>query len=72
MSNRKSTLTEGAVGAMRSAVRKVIEDHRRRNRPLAVWERERVVFIDADALPAVKEPRNSYGTEKQDGKRDVT
>ena len=32
-----SSLTEKAVAAMRAAVARVVEDHRRRGKPLVVW-----------------------------------
>jgi len=71
MKENESPLTVAAMQAMRGAVHKVIEEHRRRGRPLAVWQEERVVLIDADALPADKESRASYGTAAKDGDTDV-
>ena len=43
-------LTEMAVCAMREAVAGVIEDHRRRGKPIAVWRDGKVVleFCDQD------------------------
>ena len=61
MSSKQSPLTEAAVRAMQGAVRKVIEEHRRRRRPMAVWKDERVVLIDPDVLPVVRESRAPYG-----------
>ncbi len=37
------SLTEKAVAAMRAAVDRVVEDHRRRGKPLIVWRDGRVV-----------------------------
>jgi hypothetical protein len=36
-------LTEKAVAAMKRAIAQVVEDHRRRGKPLAVWKDGRVV-----------------------------
>ena len=43
---REQTLTEKAVTAMKDAVRGVVEDHRRRKRPLTTWENGKVVYRD--------------------------
>jgi hypothetical protein len=57
---KKQTLTQKAVAAMESAVRKVIEDHRRRNRPLAVWQDGKVVLLPAEQAGLVREPPAKY------------
>lgn len=41
--NHSQDLSEKAVAAMKAAVRGVVEDHRRRRRPLASWENGKVV-----------------------------
>jgi len=43
----KSSLTQKAMRALTDAVAKVVEDHRRRARPLAVWRDGKAVWIPA-------------------------
>ena len=50
-SNQRS-LTQKAVQAMTDAVAKVVEDHRRRGRPLAVWRNGRASWISATEADA--------------------
>jgi hypothetical protein len=40
----KASLTDKALAAMRSAVEKVVEDHRQRGKPLAVWRNGKAVW----------------------------
>ncbi len=63
---QEQTLTEKAVAAMKDAVRGVVEDHRRRKRPLATWENGQVVYRDADSGQVVREDSVPYVT-KPDG-----
>jgi hypothetical protein len=49
---------------MESAVRKVIADHKRRNRPLAVWRDGKVVMLPPESVLAVRESPATYGTAK--------
>ena len=65
MSGKQLTMAEKATAAMRSAVRKVIEDHRSRSRPLAVWRDDRVVLVDAPRVSAAKESKVDYGAEEE-------
>lgn len=58
---KESTLTKKAVAAMESAVRKVVDDHKRRNRPLAVWQDGKVVMLSPKQALAVRESRAKYG-----------
>ncbi|MBM4152882.1 MAG: hypothetical protein FJ220_05095 [Kiritimatiellaceae bacterium] len=58
--SEEQTLTEQAVTAMRDAVRHVVEDHRRRNRPLATWENGQVVYRHPDSGQVVKEVHVPY------------
>lgn len=62
MKNEVKTLTEKAVEAMKSSVRSVVEDHRRRNRPLATWENGKVVYRDAHSGQTVREDLVPYKT----------
>lgn len=41
------SLTEKAMRALTDAVAKVVEDHRRRGKPLAVWRDGKVVWVPA-------------------------
>lgn len=63
---KEKTLTEKAVAAMDSAVRKVLDDHRRRNRPVAVWQDGKVVLLPPDQALAVCEERSAYDTKDQE------
>jgi hypothetical protein len=68
MKKETQTLTEKAVEAMKASVRTVMEDHRRRNRPLATWEDGKVVYRDADSGRTVREDSLPYAT-KSKGKK---
>ena len=59
------TLTEKALAAMRAAVAKVIEEHRRDNMPLAVWQDERVVWISPHDFSTVPDPAFEQKTEER-------
>lgn len=43
-----------AEAAFKEAVAEVIEDHRRRGDPIAVWRNGKVVLLPADQLPVQK------------------
>ena len=58
---KEQTLTQKAVAAMESAVRKVIADHKQRNRPLAVWQDGKVVMLPPESVLAVRESPTKYG-----------
>lgn len=64
MKTEAKTLTEKAVEAMRASVRTVMEDHRRRNRPLATWEDGKVVYRDADSGQTVREDSVPYASKR--------
>ncbi len=51
---KESTLTKQAVAAMESAVRKVVEDHKRLKRPLAVWQDGKVVMQNPEQALAAR------------------
>ncbi len=61
----EKTLTEKAVAAMKDAVRGVVEDHCRRNRPLATWENGQVVYRDASSGQVVREGAVPYLTKRE-------
>ena len=54
------SLTRKAVAAMKDAVHGVVEDHCRRQRPLATWKNGRVVYKDAASGKIVREDSVSY------------
>ena len=56
------TLTQKAVEAMNVAIQGVVDDHRRRNQPLAVWQDGKVVLIQPGASMVVREESGHYGT----------
>ena len=58
---KKQTLTEKAVAAMESAIKKVIIDHKRRNRPLAIWQDGKVVMVSPESTSMVCEDQTKYG-----------
>ncbi len=65
MKENEQTLTEKAVEAMKASVRAVVDDHRRRNRPLATWEDGKVVYRDAASGQAVRERSVPYSAKKE-------
>lgn len=58
---KKSSLTEQAIQALTDAVAKVVEDHRRRGKPLAVWRDGKAVWISAEEAGALHESPTPYG-----------
>jgi hypothetical protein len=51
------TLTEKATHAMEAAVEKVIAEHRRQNRPLAIYRDGQAIWVTADELAPLPPPR---------------
>lgn len=47
---KKMTLQDKAEAAMKSAVREVIENHKKSGRPLSVWKNGKVVRVSAAKL----------------------
>lgn len=58
----KSSLTQMAMQALADAVAKVVEDHRRRAKPLAVWRDGKAIWISATETSAVHETPAPYRT----------
>jgi hypothetical protein len=58
----KSSLTQQAIQALADAVAKVVEDHRRRAKPLAVWRDGKAVWIPATEIGALRETPAPYRT----------
>ena len=56
----KSSLTEKAMQALSDAVAKVVEDHQRRGKPLAVWREGKAVWISATEAGALRETSMPY------------
>ncbi len=64
----KSSLTQKAMQALADAVAEVVENHRRRGRPLALRRDGKAVWIPATEAAALRETPpvfrpKSYGTE---------
>ena len=51
----KLSLTDKATNALSTAVAKVVEDHRRQARPLAVWRDGKAVWVSATEVCALQE-----------------
>jgi len=60
----KLSLTEKATRALEEAVAEVVEDHRRRAKPLAVWRNGKAVWIPATETGALCEMPTPYRTRK--------
>ena len=60
----KTTLTQQAMQALSDAVAKVVEDHRRQPRPLAVWRNGKAVWIPAAEAGTLRETPSPYRTKK--------
>ena len=54
--------------ALTDAVAKVVEDHRRRDRPLAVWRDGKAVWIPATEAGALRESLAPYRRKRPDTK----
>jgi hypothetical protein len=57
---KKASLTQKAMRALAEAVAEVVEDHRRRARPIAVWRDGKAVWISATKAEALHETPTSY------------
>ncbi|MBN1424506.1 hypothetical protein JXA88_08115 [Candidatus Fermentibacteria bacterium] len=62
---KEDTLTEKAMAAMRAAVDGVIEEHRRRGRPLVIWRDGKVV----EEMPPTRKVRESTGEYDAEGRQ---
>jgi len=47
---RRISLQDKAVLAMKSAIREVVENHKKSGRPLAIWKNGRTVRLSPDKL----------------------
>jgi hypothetical protein len=64
----RQSLTQQATQALTDAVAKVVEDHRRRAKPLAVWRDGKAVWISASDAVALHETPTRYGTKSRGAK----
>ncbi len=55
-----SSLTQKATQALAEAVAEVVEDHRRRARPLALWRDGKAVWVPATEAGALQETEVRY------------
>ena len=62
MKSTKLSLTQKAMQALNDAVAKVVEDHRRHGRPLAVWRDGKAVWVSATEAIALRETKIPYRT----------
>ncbi len=65
---QKLLVTDPALRALRAAVAKVVEDHRQRGKPLAVWRNGKAVWISAEAAGVLSETAPTYGSNSDDAK----
>jgi len=63
----KLSLTEKVTRALEEAVAEVVEDHRRRAKPLAVWRDGKAVWIPATEAAALREAQTPYRTRNSKG-----
>jgi hypothetical protein len=56
----RQTLTQKALRALIEAVAKVVEDHRRRGKPLAVWRDGKAIWMPVEQANAVREDSTPY------------
>ena len=65
MKKRPQTLTQKAMQALTEAVAKVVEEHRRRRIPLAIWRDGRAVTILPTEAGALRETPIPYRTKSK-------
>lgn len=58
----KTSLTQKAMRALTEAVAKVVEDHRQRGKPLAVWRNGQAVWMPVETVGALRETPPAYRT----------
>jgi hypothetical protein len=62
------TMTGQALQALREAVARAIEDHRRRGIPVGVWHNGKAVSIPAEQAAALHESAVPYSTKSRGAK----
>ena len=65
---KKSSLTQKAMKALTDAVAKVVADHRRQARPLAVWRDGKAVWVSVSDASALRETPVAYRAKGSRGK----
>ena len=63
----RTFLTQKAMQSLTEAVAKVVEDHRQRGRPLAVWRNGEAVWMPVETAAALRETPPAYRTRKHKG-----
>jgi hypothetical protein len=58
------SLTQKAMQALSDAVAKVVTDHQRHGRPLAVWRNGEAVWIPAETATVLHETPINYQTKR--------
>ncbi|MEW6358628.1 MAG: hypothetical protein AB1696_20000 [Planctomycetota bacterium] len=61
MMGKTRSLEKQALAALRDAVARVIEEHRKTGQPLAVWKDGKVVMIHPTEAMSVREKPARYG-----------
>ena len=56
----RTSFTGKAMQALTEAVAKVVEDHRQRGRPLAVWRNGEAVWMPVETADALRETPPAY------------
>lgn len=64
----KLSLTRKAMQALSEAVAKVVEEHQRRGRPLAVWREGKAVWISPTEAEMLRESSVPYRTKSHGAK----
>jgi hypothetical protein len=64
--HKNMSLGDMAEEALRKAVARVVEEHRKSGEPLAVWRDGKVVRVPADQLQGYEEPPGSESASARD------
>jgi hypothetical protein len=64
--HKNMSLGEMAEEALKKAVARVVEEHRKSGEPLAVWRDGKVVRVPADQLHGYEEPPGSESASARD------
>jgi hypothetical protein len=64
----RTSLTQKAMQALTEAVAKVVEDHRQRGKPLAVWRNGEAVWMPVETAAALRETPPAYRTKPHGNK----
>ena len=64
--HKNMSLGDMADEALKKAVARVVEEHRKSGEPLAVWRDGKVVRVPADQLQGYEEPPGSESVQERD------